>query len=204
MAEDDARPAHGEAPAANSDAQAAEREAKSKVQKSIAEKGEHSYYFAHAGKKDDLSNAKIIEGDGSRTLAALDGMKKLESEAIAIDESVTTRWREDYAWGDEGSKVKVYLEFPEGALSHPEVKVEQKYTESGFEVVVRNLGGSGDPVGVTNGIHRLSGKIVPDKCSWRFNSSKTRLTVTLVKADPNEGAWSTLKKHNISQHTGWN
>lgn len=176
--------------------------AKSKVHQSIIEKGENSYYFAHSGKKDDLSSAKTIEGDGSRTLASLDGMKKLDSKEIEVDRNVS--WREDYAWGDEGSKVKVYLDFPEGALGHPEVKVEQQYSDFNFEVVIRNLGGSGESVGVTNGNHKLSGKIVPEKCSWRFNSSKTRLTVTLVKADSAEGAWSTMKKHVISQHTGWN
>lgn len=177
-------------------------DAKSKVQQSIAEKGEHSYYFAHAGPRDDLSNAKLITGDGTRTLAALDGMKKLEAKEIQIEETI--RWREDYAWGDEGSKVKVYMDFPEGSLGHPEVKVEQNFEEQNFQVVIRNLGGGSEPVGVTNGAHKLSGKIVPEKCSWRFNSTKSRLTVTLVKAEPNEGAWSNLKKHVISQHTGWN
>lgn len=177
---------------------------KSKVLESIEQKGEHSYYFAHTRPRDDLSTAQRIEGDGTRVLAALDGMRKLEEtkEAVITDRKV--RWREDYAWGDEGAKVKVYLEFPEGALKNPEVKVDAKFEDTSFEVVVHNAAGSPEPVGVTNGEHKLSGTIIPSKCSWRFNSAKTRLTVTLVKEDEQEGAWSTLKKHVISKATGWN
>mmetsp|Transcript_130140 Transcript_130140/g.278081 ORF Transcript_130140/g.278081 Transcript_130140/m.278081 type:complete len:198 (-) Transcript_130140:44-637(-) len=175
--------------------------AASKVKASIEAKGENSYYFAHAGEKDDLTKATRIEGDGTRLLAKPDGMAKVEVEAIELERKV--RWREDYAWGDEGSKVKVYLEFPEGSLGTPELKVEPKFEDWSFEVVVSGVAGSSEIVGVTNGAHRLSGKIVPEKCQWRLNSSKSRLTVTLVKVEEQE-SWSTLKKHNISQHTGWN
>mmetsp|Transcript_27111 Transcript_27111/g.73577 ORF Transcript_27111/g.73577 Transcript_27111/m.73577 type:complete len:197 (-) Transcript_27111:166-756(-) len=173
-----------------------------KVAESIEKKGEHSYYFAHSKKMDDLSQATFIEGDGSRQLACVGGMKKVETEEINTGAKVS--WREDYAWGDEGGKVKVYVEFPEGSLGHPDVVVEPLFEELSFQVVVKGVGGGPQAYGVTNGEHRLAGKIVPGKCQWRFNSSKSRLTVTLAKADPEEGAWAALKKHVISQHTGWN
>lgn len=173
--------------------------AKGAVAESIAAKGANSYYFAHANAKDDLTTAQRIEGDGSRLLASFDGIKKLD---VAAEIEVSkVRWREDYAWGDEGNKVKVYLEFPEGSLGGPNVRVEPNFEELKFEVVVHGV--TDEPQGVTNGEHRLHGKVVPEKCQWRINSSKSRLTVTLVKAAAEEGAWATLKKHNISQHTGW-
>jgi len=182
--------------------QAAPSGASNKVADSIQKKGDNSYYFAHSKKMDDLSDAALIEGDGSRQLACAEGMKKVETEEINTGPKV--QWREDYAWGDEGGKVKVYVEFPEGSLGHPNVMVEPEFEEFRFQVVVKGLGGGNEAQGVTNGEHRLAGKIIPEKCQWRFNSSKTRLTVTLVKAEPEEGAWSGLKKHVISKHTGWN
>merc|ERR1712217_567432 len=151
---------------------------------------------------DDLSQAQIIEGDGSRTMASMDGMKKVDTQEIKSNRKVL--WREDYSWADEKEKIKLYIDFPEGILSHPEMKIQTKFEELSFEVVVQKAGGSDENVGVTNGEHKLSGKIVPEKCSWRINSSKTRLVVSLYKAEPEEGAWSKLKKHTISQHTGWN
>mmetsp|Transcript_42680 Transcript_42680/g.76765 ORF Transcript_42680/g.76765 Transcript_42680/m.76765 type:complete len:210 (+) Transcript_42680:95-724(+) len=176
--------------------------AKSKVAQSIQEKGEHSYYFAHKGPRDDLSKAAKIEGDGSRQLASYDGVQKLQDEEAMQERKI--HWREDYAWGDEKQKVKVYLDFPAGDLDHPEMKVETKFEEFEFEVVVRRPGGRDEACGVTNGEHKLAGRIVPDKCSWRLNSTKTRLNISMFKAEPEEGPWSNLKKHVINQHTGWN
>mmetsp|Transcript_35312 Transcript_35312/g.112358 ORF Transcript_35312/g.112358 Transcript_35312/m.112358 type:complete len:195 (-) Transcript_35312:123-707(-) len=190
--------AQGSAPA-----EGEEQKTDNKVAASIGEKGENSYYFAHAMKKDDLSKATLIEGDGSCQLASAGGMQKLD-KAEELQTMQKVKWREDYAWADEKGKVKLYLEFPEGSLGHPDVKVETKYEELSFQVLLHGVGGGDEVYGITNGEHRLSGKIVPEKCSWRFNSSKSRLTVTLVKAEPEEGVWSTLKKHVISQHTGWN
>merc|ERR1712187_1031703 len=102
-----------------------------KVTQSISQKGENSYYFAHAGPKDDLSKAQIIEGDGSRMMANMGGMKKVETEEIRNDRKVS--WREDYSWADEKEKVKLFVEFPEGKLSHPEMKVEANFEELNFE-----------------------------------------------------------------------
>lgn len=185
-------------------AEAAEGEG-SKVAESIASKGENSYYYAHGRPKDDLTSATRIEGDGTvSVLASNDGMRKLSEVKPTAQAERKVRWREDYSWGDDGPKAKIYVEFPEGALGHPEVKVEAKFEELGFEVVVSGAGEEGEVVGVTNGVHALSGKIVPEKCQWRISSNRSRLTVTLVKAEPEEGAWGNLKKHNMSQHTGWN
>merc|ERR1711994_376731 len=116
------------------------------------------------------------------------GMKKLDSEEIKHAPKVS--WREDYSWADEKEKVKIYVEFPEGKLSHPEMKVEANFEEFRFEVIVHKAGGSDESIGVTNGEHILAGKIVPEKCTWRVNSGKTRLAITLFKAQPEEGAWS--------------
>merc|ERR1712129_416406 len=96
--------------------------------------------------------------------------------------------------------VKIYLEFPEGSLGK-EVTVETNFEELKFEAIVHGLGP--DPIGVTNGEHRLHAKIVPEKCTKRINSSKSRLTISLMKEEPKEGAWPHLKKHNISKATGW-
>jgi len=175
-------------------AEAAEGEG-SKVAESIASKGENSYYYAHGRPKDDLTSAQRIEGDGTVPVLASDGMKKLgEGSQAPLAPEKKVRWREDYSWGDDGPKAKVYVEFPEGALGRPEVKVDAKFEELSFEVLVSGAGTDGEVVGVTNGAHALSGKILPEKCSWRISSNRSRLTITLVKAEPEEGAWGTLKK----------
>eukprot|EP00419_Tripos_fusus_P053017 CAMPEP_0172804164 /NCGR_PEP_ID=MMETSP1075-20121228/4980_1 /TAXON_ID=2916 /ORGANISM="Ceratium fusus, Strain PA161109" /LENGTH=203 /DNA_ID=CAMNT_0013642701 /DNA_START=54 /DNA_END=665 /DNA_ORIENTATION=- len=173
-----------------------------KVAESIAKKGENSYYFAHSKPAEDLSQANCITGDGSRQLASLEGVQKITTEEVKTEEKIT--WREDYAFGDDGNKVKVYCEFPEGSLGHPDVKVETHFEPLKFQLILRGVGGGNAVFGITNGAHPLSGKIAPEKCQWRFNSSKSRLTITLFKEEPYETGWATLKKHVISQHTGWN
>mmetsp|Transcript_28669 Transcript_28669/g.66496 ORF Transcript_28669/g.66496 Transcript_28669/m.66496 type:complete len:203 (+) Transcript_28669:166-774(+) len=200
------------------DSEAANSDAASKVKASIEAKGENSYYYAHSRGREDLSTAQEITGDGTRQLACVKGgPKRLEGESTAdevLDEDVKEkfeerskaekiRWREDYAWGDDGSKVKIYIEFPSGGLDHADCKVETNFGKKSFEVVVRGLGGGQEVVGVRNGEHELSNEIVPDKCSHRVSASKNKISVTLVKADGNE-PWTYLKKKNISQHTGWN
>eukprot|EP00929_Paragymnodinium_shiwhaense_P121619 TRINITY_DN93923_c0_g1_i1.p1 TRINITY_DN93923_c0_g1~~TRINITY_DN93923_c0_g1_i1.p1 ORF type:complete len:202 (+),score=70.57 TRINITY_DN93923_c0_g1_i1:113-718(+) len=180
---------------------------KGNVGASIAEKGENSYYFAHARAKEDLSEAKRITGDGSRRLADLDGgPAKLEQADEWLStvnaekgESDKVRWREDYAYGDEGEKVKLYVEFAEGALK--DAKIATKFEDDSFEVVVSGLPSGSE--GVRNGNSSLHGSIVGAKCSTRVNSSKSRLTITLVKKDKEE-PWPNLKKKSINQHTGWN
>mmetsp|Transcript_24437 Transcript_24437/g.44844 ORF Transcript_24437/g.44844 Transcript_24437/m.44844 type:complete len:204 (-) Transcript_24437:103-714(-) len=192
--------------------------AESKVKASIEAKGENSYYYAHSRGREDLSAAQEITGDGTRQLASLKGgPQKLDGEAdvdAVLDEEVKEkfqerskaekiRWREDYAWGDDGAKVKIYLEFQSGGLDHKDCKVETNFGKRSFEVVVRGLGGTDEVVGIRNGEHELSNDIVPEKCSHRVSASKNKVTVTLAKADEQE-PWSNLKKKNISQHTGWN
>merc|ERR1712228_928397 len=113
------------------------------------------------------------------------------------------KWREDYAWGDDGAKVKIYVDFPEGSLGHADTRIEPKFEATSFEVLVHHPGGGAEVYGITNGEHVLSNEVVPDKCTHRINSSKSRLTITLAKKDPKE-SWSSLKKKVISQHTGWN
>eukprot|EP00928_Gymnodinium_smaydae_P094928 TRINITY_DN8062_c0_g5_i1.p2 TRINITY_DN8062_c0_g5~~TRINITY_DN8062_c0_g5_i1.p2 ORF type:complete len:204 (+),score=59.74 TRINITY_DN8062_c0_g5_i1:69-680(+) len=183
---------------------------KSKVKESIEAKGSNSYYYAHAKPKEDLSAAKRIEGDGTRQLADIDGgPAKLEKPdewlaQVADEEEKKVEqihWREDYAWGDDGAKVKVYVEFPPGSLKKPEVRVSSRFDRKQFELTVTGL--EGGPQGVRNGVHELSHPILPEKCSHRVSAEKGRITVTLVKENPEE-SWASLKKKVISQHTGWN
>eukprot|EP00927_Polykrikos_kofoidii_P018334 TRINITY_DN1848_c0_g1_i1.p1 TRINITY_DN1848_c0_g1~~TRINITY_DN1848_c0_g1_i1.p1 ORF type:complete len:240 (-),score=61.69 TRINITY_DN1848_c0_g1_i1:47-700(-) len=196
--------------AAEAEQQAADaNEQKSKFAASIETKGENSYYFAHARPKEDLSQAKRITGDGSRQLADLDhGPAALEtaddwlvesSKASAEIEKIN--WREDYAWGDDTGKVKVYVEFAEGSLKDPSVRITSKFEARNFEVVVFGL--PGGPQGVRNGSHELQNEIVPGKCSYRVNSGKNKISITLAKLQESE-SWGSLKKKVISQHTGWN
>mmetsp|Transcript_96665 Transcript_96665/g.171173 ORF Transcript_96665/g.171173 Transcript_96665/m.171173 type:complete len:210 (+) Transcript_96665:53-682(+) len=186
--------------------------AASKVAQSIQEKGANSYYFAHAKPREDLSEAKQIEGDGQRRLADnLGGPARVEEVDAWLAEGVQSRaamekvkWREDYAWGDEDKKVKVYVEFPDGILGRPDTKVEADFGSTSFKVLVRgDTGVEAQVMGITNGEHPLAHEIVPEQSSYRISSNKTRLTITLKKKDPAE-AWTSLKKKVISQHTGWN
>merc|ERR1711879_692881 len=123
--------------------------------------------------------------------------KWLEKVETKVDEKV--KWREDYSWGDEDSKVKIYVEFPDGYLK--DAKIEAKFEDLNFQILLTAEGR--ETQGVTNGAHPLANTIVPESCSYRINSAKTRLTITLKKKDDKE-PWSNLKKKVISQHTGWN
>merc|ERR1719491_2893347 len=100
---------------------------------------------------------------------AADEMQKVDAkDDVVVKKDV--KLREDYAWGDDGGKVKIYVEFPDGSLGK-DVTVEAKFEELKFEVVVHGVGP--EPIGVTNGSHPLHAKILPEKCQWRINSSKS-------------------------------
>merc|ERR1740116_635230 len=111
-----------------------------RVADSIAKKGENSYYFAHSKPSEDLSQVTRVTGDGKRQLASLEGVQQLGTEEVKTEEKI--RWREDYAFGDENNKVKVYCEFPEGSLGHPDVKVETHFEPLKFQLILRGVGGS--------------------------------------------------------------
>mmetsp|Transcript_60763 Transcript_60763/g.161425 ORF Transcript_60763/g.161425 Transcript_60763/m.161425 type:complete len:202 (-) Transcript_60763:174-779(-) len=188
-----------------------DEESRNAVKHSLTSKGDTSYYYAHGREREDLSKATQIAGDGKRQLAdPVGGPSRLDKEDawLQTERERSTllervRWREDYAWGDDGAKVKLYIDFPEGSLKHADCKVESKFDQKSFELLVHGAGGGDAVEGVRNGEHELSNSIVPEKCSHRVNAAKSKITVTLVKEDENE-AWSTLKKKVISKHTGWN
>mmetsp|Transcript_41768 Transcript_41768/g.100248 ORF Transcript_41768/g.100248 Transcript_41768/m.100248 type:complete len:190 (+) Transcript_41768:43-612(+) len=168
--------------------------------KSLEAKGDTSYYFAHKKGREDLSDLKQIEGTGDRVLATKDGLprKASEDEEFDLEEDEKIQWCENYAWGDDGAKVKIYLELPRGIDSSTQVTSD--FGEDSFRVIIKYA--DGQTFGLRNGEHVLAHKIVPEKCTHRVSSTKSKITVTLVKVDDKE-PWVTLKKKVMSKATGW-
>jgi len=157
-----------------------------------------SYYHAHKP-TEDLSEVRVIEGKG---LANSSGNVKLQPG----DEGYVDPINEDkieyiktHMFADEGSKVKVYIEV------EPEImrtaKVEVEFEEKGAEV---RLDHDGRTIMWTSGDREFAEKIIPGTSSWRINSGRNKLILSMPKLGGEEtGKWNELFKKEINKHTGW-
>lgn len=167
--------------------EAGQDEFKSAVEASLAKK-EHSYYHAHARPREDLSEANVRSGEG---LADGLGPKLVEGAVMELETQKVTLI-ENYAFSDEGGKVKLVLEFP---TSLEDAQVTCKFMRFGMDLVAMTPEGAfgfrvaDDPdfdlrpttrreIDRKNGFHS---EITPDACKYRVSSSGTRVSVTLVK-----------------------
>eukprot|EP00397_Hematodinium_sp_SG-2012_P040042 GEMP01043817.1.p1 GENE.GEMP01043817.1~~GEMP01043817.1.p1 ORF type:complete len:181 (+),score=30.13 GEMP01043817.1:93-635(+) len=165
------------------------------VKESTLKHGDLSYYHAHQRPREDVSGAKLIEGKGLAAPSAVqlkpgdDGYveRPIESKVCHIDK---------HMFADEKDKVKVYLDFPPGVLR--EAKVEVDFWDLGLEarIILPEL-----KMVFLVCDQPFHEKIIPEKSSWRINSSQTKLVLSLAKIMIDD--WPQLVKKNLSAATGW-
>mmetsp|Transcript_2809 Transcript_2809/g.6575 ORF Transcript_2809/g.6575 Transcript_2809/m.6575 type:complete len:219 (+) Transcript_2809:22-678(+) len=164
-----------------------------------------SYYYAHSTEEKAFPADAVIRQEDP--LYRSDG---LGPHKISTDENSSlarssehVRWMETYSFADEGSSVKIYVEFPE---SIKEANIRCDYSRFGVELLVHQ-----PTPGVVYGVrirerdgwvleHERSGgfahEILPEKSKYRLASSGQRITLTVAKKDEKE-KWYELKKKDI-------
>jgi hypothetical protein len=171
---------------------------KNAIQQSL-EKKEFSYYHAHGKEKEVIPDELRRGGDDPLSFADGAAPKRIENDIVKKPEEKIT-WIDDLAFGDESGKVKLYIDFPE-SLEGAEITCD--FRKFGLTLIAR-LPNGGTAYGFyiepdnywilepdrSNGLHA---EVVPDQCKYRVSSSKQKITVTLAKADKNEG-WHELRK----------
>ncbi|CAD7950486.1 unnamed protein product [Amoebophrya sp. A120] len=186
-------------------------EQKRAIEQSLQEKKDLSYYHAHNRPREDLSQAKKLEG---KNLCNPDGNpEKLDEKderyfprlAAARDESEPVRRIkkvEKYMFEDGNKNVKLHVDFED-----PEIlkqgTVTVTYQEDGLGMELNVL------VEAQNTIYRFlvrdqpfHAKILPDKNSYKVSSDKCRLVFKLIKENDQE-PWPQLLEKKMNKHTGW-
>eukprot|EP00438_Fugacium_kawagutii_P012348 Skav221979 [mRNA] locus=scaffold195:1057083:1061907:- [translate_table: standard] len=156
----------------------------SALRENIQRKGENAYYYAHNRKFEVPPDAKVISGPGLVTggpPVKLD----IEANGSPIEEKRVEAIR-SFSFADDGPKVKIYLQLPEGTLQDAS-QVTCDFQDRSFHLQVA----SGN-VTYTCKMDPLYGEIVPDACSYRSNMDKSKVTV-IVKKSKNQ-PWYELKK----------
>lgn len=114
---------------------------------------------------------------------------KLDVQATSLMEERFTILQ-DYLFNDEGEKVKVYITFPEPAVSSLSKKeaLEVSFEYQAFDLKLRTGQES-----YRLRIEPLYGSVEVDQCKYRASESSKKVTVTLAKRHKNR-VWSTLQK----------
>jgi len=159
---------------------------KSALQDNIERKGKNAYYFAHAHKVngpqwDGKAEPKLMarhtshEGHRAATNATFDYHKS----------NITS-----YAFLDDGTKVKLYLEMEGIGDKLKDDDVSLEYTETSLCVIVNNY----KPTPQCLSFSKLSGDIT----NATFRIKKDKLILTLTKK--NEGEWHTINDKGAPDH----
>jgi len=139
----------------------------SALRENIAQKGEHSYYYAHTRKFDVPPDAKVVSGPGLITGGP---PVKLSDSHVAI-ESVRQETIRDFSWADDGALVKIYIQLPPGTVGTPTCD----FSESSLSFQVDS-----EPVRYVCKIEPFNADVIPSDCRHRLND-KGKVTVTLKK-----------------------
>eukprot|EP00440_Ansanella_granifera_P059136 gb/GFBE01064100.1/.p1 GENE.gb/GFBE01064100.1/~~gb/GFBE01064100.1/.p1 ORF type:complete len:192 (+),score=42.39 gb/GFBE01064100.1/:1-576(+) len=164
-----------------------ERRQDSALRQNIEKKGENAYYYAHNRKFEVPADAKVVSGPGLVTGGA---PVKLETAAADANSSEQkTQAIRNFSWADDGAKVKIYLQLPEGVLRDSS-QVTCDFDSRSFHAKVASQ--------KSGAVHAfkaepLTGEIVPEKSTFKANTEKARVTVTLQKKKRDE-AWHELKQ----------
>ncbi|CAJ1400847.1 unnamed protein product [Effrenium voratum] len=158
----------------------------SALRENIQKKGENAYYYAHNRKFEVPADAKVISGPG---LVTGGPPVKLDIEANAPSADKPLEAIRNFSWTDDGGKVKVYLQLPDGTLQDAS-QVTCDFQPHSFHVQVSQDKGARymckmDP---------LYGEVVPESCSFRSSLEKSKVTVTLTKKKKDQ-TWYDLKKN---------
>lgn len=156
-------------------------------------KSQDKKLFQVSGKKDKYdyavksidwvlpSNAKNAQNAEPVMLAATD--------RIAIEEKFTLLT--DYSFSDEGDKVKVYVSFPDDAVTALSDKAALT-VDFDFQALDLKLR-TGSEARYRLRIEPLFGSIEAKQCKFRASPGSKRVTLTLAKRHTNRG-WSSLQK----------
>mmetsp|Transcript_52080 Transcript_52080/g.124002 ORF Transcript_52080/g.124002 Transcript_52080/m.124002 type:complete len:285 (-) Transcript_52080:100-954(-) len=158
----------------------------SALQQNIDHKGDNAYYFAHNRHFEVPEDAKVITGPGLITGGA---PTLLEIGTTKVDdEADRTQWLKDYSWSDHGTKVKVYVPVPDGALpaEGADDVVEATYTAANVDLMIKSK-----PFRRLK-IDKLNAEIKPESCLTRVEAQKCRIVLHLSKK--RETTWYSLTK----------
>ncbi|CAD7946792.1 unnamed protein product [Amoebophrya sp. A25] len=179
------------------------------VAESLQKKADLSYYFAHGRPREDLTEAKKLEGKN---------MGNIDAQGNAIPEPITDESDErffkrqlpdtriemlkKYVFEDAGKDVKMHVDFGDkDILIKGETSVH--YNEDGLGIRVDVM------FAERKKLYRFLvqdqpfyAAINPDRATYRVSSDKTRLVFRLPKVIPDQ-TWPTLLEKKMSQHTGW-
>jgi len=162
------------------------------------EAGRLAYYPPYRT-PEDLSNAKVIEGKG---LGKLDGAIKIDPKDERYEERLKNHDEkvekiENHQFLDEEEKVKVYLDVTPEMMKEGVVEVE--FEEKGFWVLITT---PTKKLSFALADQPIYAEIIPAESSWRINSKKTKIVITLKKKKLDY--WPQLVHKAMNQHTGWN
>jgi hypothetical protein len=163
--------------------------AESKLRNSIETYGTNSYYYAHRKSKEFVvpPDAIVVEGPGIITGGA--PVKINEGEQPQKSPSKVRRKVEKYAWCDEGTNVRIYIEDPNvvALIQDSAEAVSCSFDEQSMSLEVAHS----ENCVLALDIPALSEEIDPSESSYRVSLAK-RITVTLKKKQDKK--WYSLKK----------
>lgn len=145
----------------------------SALRDNIIRKGQNSYYYAHGS----TSSAPSWDGNPAPRLIAKEEAVIRENRKETISQ---------YAWMDDGRKVKLYVDF-EAANEVDDNRITLDHTSTSLTFVIRNCGSTGT-IDRLLSIPELSDEI--DSAS--FSKKATKFIVTMVKSK--DFKWYQLKK----------
>ena len=150
------------------------------------------YYYAHKNKGFSTEGAIHFKGDGKiyggdpvliKTYSE-DQVSARQSAAIATQPAVPTKKITQYSWGDEETKVKVYIETSQFRGAITEEMVDVNFEDYLCDIKVTDEEGN---INVLN-LYKLQEKIEPQNCSMRFKPNR----ITIIMKKWLETAWSQL------------
>ncbi|CAK9096212.1 unnamed protein product [Durusdinium trenchii] len=124
----------------------------SALRENIKTKGENAYYYAHNRQFEVPADAKVISGPG---LVTGGPPVKLDIEANGPISEKRVEPIRSFSWTDDGAKVKIYLQLPEGTLQDAQVSCD--FQVQGFHLQVASASAT-----YTCKMDRLYAEIVPE------------------------------------------
>eukprot|EP00931_Biecheleriopsis_adriatica_P004069 TRINITY_DN105792_c0_g1_i1.p1 TRINITY_DN105792_c0_g1~~TRINITY_DN105792_c0_g1_i1.p1 ORF type:complete len:188 (-),score=34.28 TRINITY_DN105792_c0_g1_i1:93-656(-) len=172
------------APADQASASSSSGSQNSALRQNIEKKGENAYYYAHSRKFEVPPDAKVVSGPGLVTGGA---PVKIETESSSVDTSEKSKAIRNFSWADDGAKVKIYLQLPDGVLVDASQATCDFDSRSVSAQVVPKSGASH-----VFKMEPLKAEIVPEKSTFRTNIEKAKVTITLQKKKTDQ-TWYDLK-----------
>ena len=183
---------------------------KSALQENLERKGKNAYYFAHAHKAngpkwDGKAEPKLLSSRSMSTDEQKEQVSKHSSSFDIHKSNITS-----YAFCDEGSKVKLYINLENVGEKCADEDITLDYTESSFCLIIKNYNNNyeNDPTAVTSEAAPTTssppeqclsfGRLTANITKASFKKKKDRVIVTLTKEK--EGEWHTINDKGTPDH----